>query len=122
MREAAEEVKPEEGYYTVDMHGSNTDSDHVYFQNANGETETLAADQLGTVIQDNDNWDGQPVRLFSCYTGQDPPGGGDSFGQQLADSMGVDVQAPTSWVDNDSNGNPVLGNGGEWRIFHPRAR
>jgi hypothetical protein len=121
MREAAQEVKPEEGYYTVDMHGAQGDPDHVYFENGTGNMETLSADQLAAVIQSNENWDGEPVRLFSCYTGQDSPGGGDSFGQQLADSLGVEVKAPTSWVDNDSNGNAVVGSGGTWRIFPSRS-
>jgi hypothetical protein len=122
MREAAQEVKPADGYHTIDMHGSESDPDHVYFQNKDSEMESLSADQLAVVIQDNDHWDGQPVRLYSCWTGQDPPSGGDSFGQQLSDSLGVDVQAPTSWVSNDANGDPVLGSGGEWQVFHPRTR
>jgi hypothetical protein len=120
MREAAQEVNPEAGYHTVDMHGSADDSDHVYFQSENGALESLSADQLADVIRDNDNWDGQPVRLFSCWTGQDPPGGGDAFGQQLADSLGVEVRAPTTPISNDSYGNPVLLGGGEWRTFQPR--
>ena len=120
MRNAAQDVEPEAGYHTVDMHGSPDDPNHVYFQNENGSQESLSADQLANVIRDNDDWDGQPVRLFSCYTGQDPPGAGEPYGQQLADTLGVEVKAPTTWVDNDSYGNPVLPSGGEWRIFQPR--
>jgi hypothetical protein len=121
MREAAEELRPEAGYFTVDMHGSANDSDHVFFENKNGEMQSLNAQQLAQAIKENPDWNGQPVRLFACYTGQDPPNGGATFGQQLANSLGVDVKAPTSWVSNDVNGNPVLNtrNRGEWRAFHP---
>lgn len=120
MREAAEQLKPEDGSYTVDMHGDPTDPDHVCFQIDNDTWETLTADQLSTVIKDNDGYDGEPVRLFSCYAGQDPPGGGDSFGQQLANSLGVDVTAPTTSVTQDSQGNPVVLDGGVWRTFQPK--
>ena len=124
MFEAAQDVPPAPGQYTVDMHG---DPAAVYIG-----PDGLSADDLGTMLEHDPTWNGEPVRLFACETGQRD----DGFGQQVADRLGLDVTAPTelAWSEADGTtyvtsqagmdiyGNPIptIPPDGQWRVFHPR--
>jgi hypothetical protein len=86
MRTFARALPPFSGEYTVDMHGA---ADHV----AVG-SESFDAGQLSELVRADRNWNNQPVRLFSCETGQ----GDRPIAQELANRLGVDVTAPTELV------------------------
>ena len=92
----------------------------------------ISAGDLGTMLENDPNYHREPVRLFSCETGQ----GTDPYAQELADRLGVDVSAPDqlAWADmtgstfvtsmkgQDIYGRPIpnLPPDGQWRVFHPR--
>ena len=82
----ARALPPFSGEYTVDMHGA---ADHV----AVGD-DSFDAGQLSELVRADRNWNNQPVRLFSCETGQ----GDRPIAQELANRLGVEVTAPTEMV------------------------
>lgn len=82
MRSVATALKPFEGEYTVDAHGNPS---NVFVGHAE-----LDANQVSELIKADANWNNQPVRLFSCNTGQ----GFDPIAQHVADKLGVQVTAP----------------------------
>lgn len=122
MRSAAHDLQTDPDRYTIDMHGD------AY--NVGIGDDTLTPDDLATLLEHDPNYDGGPIRLFSCSTGAED----DGFAQQFADRLGVDVTAPTmsawtnangdDWVGEpvsfDVYGNPTEWEFGEWREFHPR--
>ncbi|MCK9897129.1 hypothetical protein [Frankia sp. AgB32] len=120
---SAVRVEPERGFYTADLHGSPS-SFHV------GE-ERLDAQDLSALIRADERWNGQPVKLLSCETGQ----GETPIAQEVADELRVDVLAPTelAWV-NRRTGEVTSGSGhvddegilwpnlpydGSWQLFRP---
>jgi hypothetical protein len=124
MRDAAMTAQPEAGKYTVDMHGN---SDSAYIGR-----DAISADDLASMVENDPNYDGGPIRLMSCETGA-----GD-YAQQLADRLDTTVEAPDqlAWSDRDGNtfvssmagydqyGNPIPTepHDGNWITFHPRTR
>jgi hypothetical protein len=123
MREASHDVQTDPDRYTIDMHG---DAYSVGIGD-----DTLTPDDLATLLEHDPNYDGGPIRLFSCTTGAED----DGFAQQFADRMEVDVTAPTMAAWTNANGenwvgeptafdvyeNPTEWEYGEWRVFHPRG-
>ncbi|MFJ8163019.1 hypothetical protein ACIRBY_19115, partial [Streptomyces sp. NPDC096136] len=100
MRDMAEKLEPEQGAFTVDLHGT-PNSVEV-------DGRTLSAEELGAFLaSDKSDWDGGPVRLMSCETGQ----GEGSFAQQLSEVLGVPVTAPTELAWSDSQGNSWVASG-----------
>lgn len=93
MRAVATALKPFDGEYTVDAHG---DPNNLYAGSAR-----LDASQVSELIRADTNWNSQPVRLFSCNTGE----GVDPIAQRVADELGVQVTAPIerAWSDLDGN-------------------
>ena len=86
-------------------------------------------DVANDIANDPNHSDGQGVTLLACRTGM---GGDKSFGQRLADILGVPVTAPRGDIIIDNHGNtrvgdnPVVpagqspkGNPG-WETFYPR--
>ncbi len=124
-RESAETLRPFSREYTVDMHGRPA--------RVTVGSQSLTAAELAELIRADPTWNGQPVRLFSCYTGQ----GKAPIAAELAKLLGVKVTAPTGWVSATADGTPVMGEidvtevmgeivelpgpaqKGEWRDFHP---
>src|SRR5690606_24170592 len=110
------------GFYTLDLHGS---PEGAYI----GDEELSPAD-LAALVRADPNWNGEPIRLFSCETGQ----GEDPFAQYLADELGVTVHAPTelAWgyadgtsivssahCNSDTCEEPTWPPDGMWIQFHP---
>lgn len=61
---------------------------------------------------------GRVVRLLSCETGS--PSG--SFAQDLANNLGVTVQAPTTNIGASGSGKTLFfETGGEWKWFTPQG-
>ncbi len=78
------------GQFVVDMHGS-PDGMRI------GETR-LSEKDVADLIRANPDWDGGPVTLFGCKTG-------DGFAARVSQELGVPVTAPNSdaWVDHNGN-------------------
>jgi hypothetical protein len=123
MWAAADSVVPYPGRYTADLHG-NAHAFRVGRHN-------LDAGQLAALVRRDDNWQGRPVLLVSCETGQ----GDNPIAQDLADELGVTVTAPTELAFSspdgrvyttseyeDEHGNIVqtIPYDGVWRNFEPR--
>lgn len=47
---------------------------------------------MANIIRHNDKYNGEKIRLLSCDTG----GKEDGFAQQLANALGVEVEAPNN--------------------------
>ncbi|MFE3446706.1 hypothetical protein ACFXNW_27065, partial [Nocardia sp. NPDC059180] len=122
MRDSALALQAIPGFYTLDLHGS---PEAAYI----GDDELTAA-ELAELVRADPNWNGEPIRLFSCETGQ----GEDPFAQHLADELGVTVHAPTelAWgyadgtsivssahCDSDTCTQPKWPPDGIWVRFHP---
>ena len=91
-REAANNLRPEEGMYTFDAHGS---PGAVFFGD-----ETLSVEDVARLIESDPRFTGQAVWLFACRTGQLH----DGFAQQLANRLGVAVVAPSHLAGVTPNG------------------
>lgn len=103
MRDLAAALKPFEGEYTVDAHGSPTSV-------SVGGTE-LNAPKLAELVQADPGWRGRPVRLFSCNTGQ----GEQPIAADLAAELNVKVTAPEDLVWSNSKGESWVGPY-EWKM------
>lgn len=113
------------GEYVLDTHGN---AATVSVDGAE-----LTATDFAEVVAHETNWNGEPIRLFSCNTGEEVGG----FAQQLADELGIQVTAPTETVWSVEGGTPIIGNAvfdpvtglygppapssGEWLTFMPQA-
>ena len=126
---AAKDLPALEGHRTYDLHGSTSSVDVA--------GENVGAKEFADVVRADPNWNGQPVNLFSCDTGKEPEGGGQPFGQHLADELGTPVRAPTELAWSGAGGVPFVTAGkydpetedfqpcpppGEFRTFYPRER
>ncbi|MFJ3586323.1 hypothetical protein ACIPPS_29420 [Streptomyces sp. NPDC090127] len=126
MRDMASKLEPEEGTFTVDLHGT---PDSVEVDGRSVDAKELAA----YLASDTSDWDGEPIRLMSCETGQ----GEEPFAQELADNLGVPVTAPTELAWSDAEGNSWVASGtfdeygdmqstwppdGEWVTFQPNDK
>ncbi|MFD8148439.1 hypothetical protein [Streptomyces sp. NPDC059708] len=126
MRDLAAKLEPEQGSFTVDLHGTSS--------SVEVDGRSINAEELGTFLaSDKSDWGGGPIRLMSCETGQ----GEDSFAQQLSDKLGVPVTAPTELAWSDAEGNSWVASGvfdeygdmqstwppdGEWVTFKPNSK
>jgi hypothetical protein len=104
MRGFARALPPFSGEYTVDLHGA---PDHVTIGDA-----TFDAGQLSELVRADRRWNEQPVRLFSCETGQ----GDRPIAQDLANHLGVEVTAPTELVWSNHSGDFFVAPG-TWRTM-----
>jgi hypothetical protein len=88
------------GSFDVVAHGS---TQQIEIITAKG---TVMVDQrvASRLIQDSPGYHGQPIRLLSCETGACDTG----FAQNLANKMGVPVQAPTNLVWAYADGSMVV--------------
>ena len=117
------------GTFDVVAHGS---TQRIEVVTSNG---TVLVDQrvAAKLIENSPGYNGQPIRLLSCDTGACDAG----FAQNLANKMGVSVEAPTNLVWAYGNGKlvvaprsslsprsplfnvPDLANQGTFRVFVP---
>ncbi|MGC0415117.1 hypothetical protein [Embleya sp. AB8] len=89
-------------------------TDGSYFSNETNPTHIVEA------IINNPDYAGGPVRLISCHSGADAIGSPHGpAAQEVARQLGVPVHAPTDLIALDAKGNPVIANGGYFRIFLP---
>ena len=84
-------LKDAGGLYDVVAHG---ESNAIQIEH-NGTTMTLDSRTLARMLKNKKDYSRkQPIRLLSCNTGSEPSG----FAQNLANKLGVVVEAPTKLV------------------------
>ncbi len=94
------------GFYDVIAHGSTS---KIEVQTANGVMKVNHRVAARLIEQAPGYQKGQPIRLLSCDTGK----GAGSFAQNLANKMGVKVEAPTELLWARPNGDKFVA-GGQW--------
>lgn len=89
MRQAAQMLAPQPGYYVVDLHGT--------ADRAKVGSRWLEVDEVADLVRAAPDWHGQDVFLMSCDAGRRD----DGFAKQLADRLQVEVAAPDklAWSD-----------------------
>ena len=126
QNEYAKKIKPkkyidngiEKTYFDVSMHGT---PKAVGFWS---EETNMSPRFLAEVITHNPKYEkGQKVRLLSCNTGE-KIGNEYCFAEELANIMGVEVEAPNKKLYMYPNGNTKIGrqNEGEMIIYKPNDR
>lgn len=107
-------VAPKKDFYDVAMHGNP--------KNVEFFDEPIDAKTLAKIIKSRKDYPkGSKVRLLSCSTGKITDTA-NCFAQQLANILGVEVEAPTDDIFVYENGDIKIGkrNNGEMKIFYPR--
>lgn len=110
-------VTPKEGFFDVAMHGSPT---AVGF----GTREVnMSPRLLASVIRHSEDYNGENIRLLSCNTGLIVDGGY-CFAEELANAMGVIVEAPDMEVYTTPSGEITVGlrNEGHMILYKPNER
>lgn len=111
-------IKPIDGYYDVMGHG-----DPEFIELYNSRTDYKS---LWKIISSREDYNGEPIRLLSCKTGN-VGDDGFCFAQALADYAGVEVIAPTQTLYIYGSGKMKIGGlqdepEGEMKIFKPRKK
>ncbi len=107
-RAVFDRIPPKDGYFDVAAHGA---AKHIWYGSAD---KTITARELARIIRHTEKYNGEKIRLLSCSTGSAKNG----FAQQLANALGVEVEAPsdklyvkpdgTYWVGLRHNGKMML--------------
>ncbi len=110
-RKVLDAVPKKEGFFDVAAHGATHSIEY------GSESMMLSARELARIIQHNKDYKGEKIRLLSCSTGA----ADDGFAQQLANALGVEVEAPSDILFVYPNGSYKIGydNSGEMKIFKP---
>ena len=109
-------IKPLEGFYDVHAHGQRMSVECF--------TSDIDAKTMAYILRKRNDYDGGPVRLFCCHTGE-RDASGDCFAQQLADILGVEVMAPPDVTHIRTDGTFFFGDeddGADFNHFHPRPK
>ena len=107
-------VPPKKGFYDVALHGAPTSAEFF--------GEPIDAYTLAKIIRNRDDYiPGTPIRLLSCSTGNTDTTG-NCFAQILANTLKVDVEAPTETFYAKDDGtfdifNSFTGKKGEMKPF-----
>lgn len=113
-RKVLDSVPKKEGYFDFAAHGT---PKSVLYDNKN---KNMSARELARVIEHDEKYHGEKVRLLSCSTGAVD----DGFAQNLANALGVEVEAPTDVLLVYPNGKMKIGydGSGEMKIFKPNGK
>jgi hypothetical protein len=117
LAKAAQWLKPVSGKLDVIVHGT---SDR-FLVSRDGTFVEIGVDQMAAMIKEQGGA-GRDIRLVACSTGKDAS----SIAQQLADKLGVKVDAPSDTVWITPDGRAVIGKNpfeatGSWSSFKPAA-
>ncbi|MEV4349512.1 hypothetical protein AB0J83_34055 [Actinoplanes sp. NPDC049596] len=123
-----DKVQPEPGYHDVVVHGERNGlvRPGVIGEDGADHPGTFThPNQVAEAVRSNPNYTGGPVRLVVCHSGTvDPAADSLPVGQQMADSLGVPVAAPTNAVGVNRYGAaqqvPSIRDGGTWVTFYPQ--
>lgn len=85
------------GYYDVIAHGTPNSIQITH----NGQHMLVDHRTAARLIQNSDGYNGQAIRLLSCNTSSLDNG----FAQNLANTLNVEVSAPTNYLWSTPNGN-----------------
>ena len=113
-RKVLDMIPAKSGYFDFAAHGA---PDHIEY----GEKgKNMSAREVARVISHNENYNGQKVRMLSCSTGSTD----DGFAQQLANSLGVEVEAPTDilYVYEDGHFKVGYDGKGKMKTFKPQGK
>lgn len=113
----SQNVIPKDGFFDVALHGSPT---AVAF----GTNEAnMSPRLLASVIRHSENYNGENIRLLSCFTGLQVDGAY-CFAEELANALGVIVEAPDMKVYTAPNGEIKVGRFGEGNMipYKPNER
>lgn len=115
--ENSKKVTPKEGFYDVAMHGSPT---AVGFGTRKV---NMSPRLLANIIRHRADYHGEKIRLLSCSTGLRVDNGY-CFAEELANALGVIVEAPDMEVYTDPKGNIRVGedNEGQMIPYKPNER
>lgn len=113
-RKVLDAVPKKEGYFDLAAHGAT--STILYGQNGR----RLSAREVARIIKHHKDYKGQKIRLLSCSTGTDENG----FAQQLANALGVEVEAPTDVLLVYPDGSYKVGmrGDGHMKTFKPKRK
>lgn len=110
-------VQPIDGFFDVAMHGSQT---AVAFGSKEA---NMSPRLLASLIRHSKGYSGQNIRLLSCNTGK--PNGDDlCFAEELANALGVVVEAPDNYLIILPSGKLQIGylSEGRMRKYKPNER
>ena len=113
-RMVLDKVPAKEGYFDFAAHGT---PDYINY----GERgKSMSAREVAKIISHNEKYNGQKVRMLSCMTGSSDSG----FAQQLANALGVEVEAPTDILFVYPDGSFKIGytGTGQMKTFKPRGK
>lgn len=113
-KKVLEAVPKKEGFFDFAAHGTSNSIEYGTRDN------TMNAREVARIIRHNESYNGEKVRLLSCSTGSTEEG----FAQQLANALGVEVEAPTDILYVYPDGRMMVGfdGTGEMKIFKPKGR
>jgi len=116
--ENSKNVTPKDGFFDVAMHGTPR---AVAFGTAEGTN--MSPRLLAAIIKHNKNYHGENIRLLSCSTGVQV-NGDYCFAEELANALGVIVEAPNMEVYTYRNGVIKVGDLGEGQMvqYKPNGR
>lgn len=102
------------GFFDFAAHGSPNSIEY------GSRDKVLSAREVARIIKHSDKYNGEKVRLLSCSTGAV----GNGFAQQLANALGVEVEAPSDILIVAPNGRYKIGydGSGEMKTFKPNGR
>ena len=113
-KKVIESVPKKEGFFDFAAHGTSNSIEYGTRDNK------MNAREVARIIMHNESYNGEKVRLLSCSTGSTE----DGFAQQLANALGVEVEAPTDILYVYPDGRMMVGfdGTGEMKIFRPKGR
>ena len=121
----AKKITPLNGYEDIICHG---DSIGLVYRDADGKETNVSAKEFVAILKQDPNYKGGNIRLVSCETGA----GEKSVAQYIANTLNVEVLAPTEKVFVDSDGKMIVTNSrskaaqrvntGYWKLFKPKGR
>lgn len=113
-KKVLDKVPKKEGYFDFAAHGS---ANSIEYETKD---KVLTAREVARIIKHHKTYKGEKIRLLSCSTGSTEEG----FAQQLANALGVEVEAPTDVLLIYPDGKVKVGydGSGEMKTFKPKGR
>ena len=107
-------VPAKKGFFDFAAHGTENNIEY------GSKDMVLSAREVARIIRHNENYNGEKIRLLSCSTGSTAGG----FAQQLANALGVEVEAPSDVLFVYPDGRMMIGfdGSGEMKTFKPGGR
>lgn len=113
-KKVLEAVPKKSGFFDFAAHGAAESIEY------GSKDKVMSAREVANIIRHNESYNGEKVRLLSCSTGSKD----DGFAQQLANALGVEVEAPTDVLIVAPDGRMKVGydGSGEMKVFKPQGK